>query len=600
MSLKKQIILWSVFVCSGIMLVSNLFNYFNSTKFMQEQMEENILSSMKQAEYNITTLVDEVDKISKMIGTSEDLYFASKKVDKQNLEYIYDVNRALQIFENYLIHYDYLHGIFVSNQYHEWIGRDIRYTKMYDSELSDGGVDKIIKYEQIKANYPKLTLLGSCYANDFIGQGEPEKVLTFARLIPRTTDSEEYILYMNVREEALRAVYGSGAEETSESFSLLGRDKKVLSGTDDSIVGSSLPYGGEISDRQEWGKFVTGELNDKHQVFYYHLKDLDITLVREVPLSFLNSSIRVLTTNLIIMLIISVIVIILLYSLLMNKITKPLYTLVLAMKEAGAHPGENKIESKYNNEVGFLMKEFNTMNTEIGELIKEKTENESKKRDLEIELLQSQINPHFLYNTMNMIKWMAKIQKADNIAESIVALSQMLKPVFSNSNLMYTIKEELDYLNNYITIMNYRYGNHIRFQIDMEEGIQEYLMLKFSLQPIIENSFIHGFEQTGGTGEITLTIKRQEKNIRFTVRDTGKGIDKVRQQEIMDMLESGTETKGRKGHVGLANIHRRLRLTYGEGYGVQIESDGIGYTMVTVVMPQILNTGGADTPEIQK
>lgn len=588
MSLKKQIILWSVFVCSGMMLFSNLFNYFNSTKIMQKQMEEDILGSMKQAEYNITTLVDEVDKISKMIGTSKELYLVSHKAEKQNPEYINSVNNAFKIFENYLIHYDYLHGIFVCNHYGEWIGKDTKYTKMYESELYNDALDNEGDYERIKKNYPKLTLLGSYYADDFIRQEEQKKVLTFARLIPRTADSEEYILYLNVSEEALRAIYGSGAEDTSEKFTLLGPDKTILSGTDVGVSEATLAYSGEISDGQ--GKFVIGEGSGRCQVFYYHLEELDLTLVREMSLSFLNSSINVLTKNLVVMLIISVVVIVLLYSSLMNKITRPLYTLVLAMKEAGAHPGERQIESGSDNEVGFLIKEFNTMNAEIGELIQGKTEDERKKRDLEIELLQSQINPHFLYNTMNMIKWMAKIQKADNISESIVALSHMLKPVFSNSSLMYTIREELEYLHNYITIMNYRYGNHIRFQIDMEEGIQEYLMLKFSLQPIIENSFIHGFEQTGGTGDILLMIKKQGETIEFKVRDTGKGIDKVHLQEIMAMMEADGQDKKRKGHVGLENIHKRLKLTFGEGYGLMINSDGIGYTEVSMVMPQILDT----------
>lgn len=588
MSLKKQIILWSVFVCSGIMLFSNLFNYFNSTKIMQKQMEEDILGSMKQAEYNITTLVDGVDKISKIIGTSKELYAISRKAEKQNPEYINSVNSAFQIFENYLIHYDYLHGIFVRNQYDEWIGKDTKYTKMYESELYNDAMDHKGNYEQVKRNYPKLTLLGSYYADDFIRQGEKKKVLTFARLIPRTADSEEYILYLNVSEASLRAVYGSGAEDTSEIFSLLGPGGTILSGTDMEESGETLPYSEKISDGQ--GKFITGAGSGKRQVFYYHLEELDLTLVREMSLSFLNSSINILTKNLIVMLIISVLVIVLLYSALMNKITRPLYTLVLAMKEAGAHPGERQIEGGADNEVGFLIKEFNKMNAEIGGLIQQKTEHERMKRDLEIELLQSQINPHFLYNTLNMIKWMAKIQKADNISESVVALSHMLKPVFSDTSLMHPIRKELEYLNNYIIIMNYRYGNHIKFQIDMEEGIQEYLMLKFSLQPIVENSFIHGFEQAGGTGEILLTIKKQNAAIEFKVRDSGKGIDKVHLLEIQDMLDADDQDKKRKGHVGIENIHKRLKLTFGGDYGLLIDSDGTGYTEVRMVIPQILET----------
>ena len=200
-------------------------------------------------------------------------------------------------------------------------------------------------------------------------------------------------------------------------------------------------------------------------------------------------------------------------------------------------------------------------------------------------MLQNQINPHFIYNTLNSIKWMATIQHAPGIAEMVTALSRLLKSVSKSNERLVPLYEEFALLNDYFTIQQYRYGGTITLDvsyIEDEKLNQTCLIPRFTLQPLVENAIFHGIEPKGSAGEVTLRVERDTANGDVLIRLTDDGIGMTAEQAAKALQEPGPEEAAAKyRHVGMWNVHKRLQYSFGEAYGLSIESEpGVGTTVM--------------------
>jgi two-component system sensor histidine kinase YesM len=213
---------------------------------------------------------------------------------------------------------------------------------------------------------------------------------------------------------------------------------------------------------------------------------------------------------------------------------------------------------------------------------------EKEKNDLEYKMLQSQINPHFIYNTLNSIKWMATVQGSEGIAEMTTALAKLLKSLSKGTSLKVPIREELSLLRDYCTIQSYRYGGTIGvdFRVD-DPAIEDFSIVKFTLQPLVENAIFHGIEPKG-SGHIDVHLWFEDGLIRIDVTDDGVGMSP---EKAASILTSGNETKSEFfRELGVYNVNRRLQFEYGDRAGITISStEGSGTTM-TVRIPAE-NTG---------
>ncbi|MCM8709983.1 histidine kinase [Clostridium sp. SYSU_GA19001] len=232
-------------------------------------------------------------------------------------------------------------------------------------------------------------------------------------------------------------------------------------------------------------------------------------------------------------------------------------------------------------------------------LLKESMEREHAleilRKQAEISKLQSQINPHFLYNTLEAIRGEAIIQKNHEIAEMTEALANYFRYSISKKGDFVTLSDELRNVENYITIQKYRFDNRISFRIEYhseESSVRHCLMPKLTLQPIIENSIYHGLETKIGSGEVVIHITATEKRLIITVSDNGVGIDSETLEKINERLNSDKITvdeKEKKNNLGIAitNINQRLKLLWGSEYGITISSTLNLGTEVEVTLPLI-------------
>ena len=275
--------------------------------------------------------------------------------------------------------------------------------------------------------------------------------------------------------------------------------------------------------------------------------------------------------------------------LLMNRmITVPVSHLQSRMVRISEGDFSRDPSIEWDHELGDIGRGINDLSENVGQLMERRLEDEKQKQDLEYKMLQSQINPHFLYNTLNSIKWMATIQGANGISEMTTSLSRLLKSISKGTSLLIDIREELSLLENYFTIQSYRYGGTITMDIQVDdENLYNSQIIKFTLQPLVENAIFHGIEPKGCAGHIQIHVGYEAPDdtadIRIDVTDDGVGMTAEKAAQVLSSNNDSSADFFRE--IGVSNVHKRLQYQFGAEYGITIESKEGEYTTMSIHIP---------------
>ncbi len=278
------------------------------------------------------------------------------------------------------------------------------------------------------------------------------------------------------------------------------------------------------------------------------------------------------------------VVIVLLMSFISTRLVKPIRVLARQMQVYSIDKELHGLDMARQDEIGHLNRAFSKMLDNIRELFSKLNHEHEVREKYQFEALRAQVNPHFLFNTLNMIRWMAIIRKADNIVESIDALVNMLKFSMSRGGELVSLEEELSNIRSYVFIQNSRFGNRYEVKIDISPELLPLQVIKFILQPVVENAVIHGFDEESGT--IWIYGEREEDILKLYVKDNGKGIPPDIINKFSQSKDMHRDEKKLTG-IGLANVNERIQVTYGEQFGIQIDSRLGEGTLVTYTLPAI-------------
>ena len=335
--------------------------------------------------------------------------------------------------------------------------------------------------------------------------------------------------------------------------------------------------------------YTIGSGNDARLVVRYPIGIHDLYLIEIVPNGPMQRQITYLSTPFLVSLLAILVLGFSLAYLLHRMIAPPITALQNRIEKIGGGDFSFDPTIEWDNELGDIGRGINNMSARVTALMDRRLEDEKQKQDLEYRMLQNQINPHFIYNTLNSIKWMATIQHAPGIAEMVTALSRLLKSVSKSNERLVPLYEEFALLNDYFTIQQYRYGGTITLDvsyIEDESLNRSCLIPRFTLQPLVENAIFHGIEPKGSAGEVTLRVERDAANGDVLIHLTDDGIGMTPEQAAKALQEPGPEEAAAKyRHVGMWNVHKRLQYSFGEAYGLSIESEPDVGTMVTVRLP---------------
>ncbi|WP_308754354.1 sensor histidine kinase [uncultured Anaerotruncus sp.] len=267
-----------------------------------------------------------------------------------------------------------------------------------------------------------------------------------------------------------------------------------------------------------------------------------------------------------------------------NSVTKPISKLQKLMKQAESGDLSVRFNSLYSDEIGDLGHSFNHMIHRIDHLIHQVYEEQQSKRDAELKSLQEQIKPHFLYNTLDTISWMARDYGADDIVKLVDALTSMFRIGLSHGKDFISLQEETTHVSNYLYIQKIRYKDKLSYAVDVPAELSGCLVPKLILQPLVENAIYHGIKQKRGGGTITVSGRLSGEELRITVRDDGAGMPPERLAALREQLDKPPDEM-EKTSFGLFYIAERIRLCYGDRYGISLESTPGEGTTVTVALP---------------
>ena len=268
-----------------------------------------------------------------------------------------------------------------------------------------------------------------------------------------------------------------------------------------------------------------------------------------------------------------------------NIVSKPLHTLVVAMDNFKQGDFSQKVEVMTQDEVGEASACFNRMVDDIKELIDRNYVMAIKERESELDILQAQINPHFLYNTLDSLYWKATESENDEIAEDILSLSQLFRLVLNRGNGIVTVQTEAELLNRYLHIQKMRFGKRLEYEISLDKMLLEEEIPKLILQPFVENAIVHGFEKIDGNYTLSIIGTKEEKRMIFQIKDTGVGMSNDQMEAIWNRDDNRKYASQRIGRYAIRNVKERLELIYHENYELNIESKVGQGTTVTISVP---------------
>ncbi|WP_171832098.1 sensor histidine kinase [Oceanispirochaeta sp. M1] len=361
--------------------------------------------------------------------------------------------------------------------------------------------------------------------------------------------------------------------ESAKKIYIFRDDDQVLisSGSiPDSIQNEILP---KISLMRLKSGYFYDELNDtQHLTFFTVLPSSDITLIWTIPLEkvglydLLLNQVSIVTLTMIL-------VSIIMAFLFSRSFFLPLKILGYSMKKVENEQFEIRIPQRRNDEIGALISSFNNMAERLDELHNEVYVAHVKEKEAELIALETQINPHFLYNTLDTIYWMTKLEGSFESAQMIKTLADLFRIALSSGNEKIPLKKELEHLNYYMEIQMKRFGNLFTFSLQVDPELEERTVLKLILQPLVENAIVHGIEKKQGASKIDVSITADNEGLLiYRVSDDGAGFN-------TNTLKQNSGDK--KGGFGLRNVDERLRLAYGPEYGILVESThGEGTTIV--------------------
>ena len=266
-----------------------------------------------------------------------------------------------------------------------------------------------------------------------------------------------------------------------------------------------------------------------------------------------------------------------------RNITLPIQKLrdsMARVQEGDFHGADIEVLSE--NEIGSLTKSFNVMTHRIEELMEQNIHEQEQKRRSEMKALQSQINPHFLYNTLDSIIWMAEGKKNEEVVLMTASLARLLRQSISNEDEVVSIGNEIEYVRSYLTIQKMRYKDKLEFEIDVDPSIKYIKIVKLVLQPIVENAIYHGVKYKESKGLLIVRGYTRGENAFIEIADNGVGMDAETLKHIFERHKVNYHSNG----VGVYNVQKRLQLHYGADYGITYRSEpGIG-TTATIIIPR--------------
>ncbi|MNO34214.1 Sensor histidine kinase YehU [compost metagenome] len=587
-SIKVKLALIILGLLITFMSVTIMLWYRNASQDAERESARSITAMIEVSNASMENMIKDIDKIVAYVSVDTGNYMNSlvmNYLSGQNIDNADDYIRTEREIQNYLVNLSvfksYLVGLTLSDFNNNTISYGIT-TSTYDE------IRETSWYQQLKsgetptdADKPILVAPSAPSAGATASGASADTVLSIVRPVKGTGTVLGFVkadieyksigsffeptklnngFLMILDKSTNQLIWNSFADEGTESFSRMA---------------ATLPKGNgsmyvEVQDQPFFVVYNTSEFTNWSTVVFIPKSNLLAHSMQTRDLMLRISLLFCIAAVLIIFFVATL-------------ATKNLLRLRDALMQVDEDSLRVPLQIRSRDEIGQLYLQFNMMKKRIVLLIDEVKETERQKRRAEIKALQAQINPHFMHNTLNTIRFLAILDGADHIKSVAESLSNLMHGQMDGRTFV-TITEEMEYLKSYLNIQSYRYTDKFDYHIELEEGTHDLMIPKMLLQPIVENALLHGISPLKGKGIVQIKVYTddEEQQLYIRIQDNGAGMGK---EQINQLLDSSA--KNNSEHIGISNSQARIQSLFGQNYGLSIWSEPHRFTAVEMRLPQL-------------
>lgn len=446
-------------------------------------------------------------------------------------------------------------------------------------------------YNQVEAANGASTwfpLTGS--NNVFIEDNRNEKIGT-SRVIRSTLNGRNIgLIFVAINTDTIRKHYLKNLYDKDHGIAILDQKGNLMLTAGKNFYQTDQPewaFVSSASSPQFKGSRIIHSSNQDYLLSYSQLNSNGWLILYAVPLDILTQELNSIKLFVVIIIAVCLLLSIPLMTLLTNVLVSPIKKLLQSMQRFQNGQFNERVDIPSRDEIGLLSKGYNTMVSNIKTLVDEVYILQLKEQEAELKALQSQINPHFLYNMLDTIFWEAETSGQHRISEMVINLSRLFRLSLNRGKSFTSVSKERELIYLYLTLQHMRFGNKLKYEIDIPETLDNHVILKLSLQPFIENALVHGIERKREGGTVTLTGRLTDDYLYFCITDDGVGMDEETMKSIQEvsMNEEDIYVSGDLGGYAVSNVIQRLKLYYKDNYELHYDSaEGEG-TKVEMKIP---------------
>ncbi|WP_193774434.1 sensor histidine kinase [Vallitalea guaymasensis] len=583
-SIKRKIIILGLIMILYPIILVIIFGMYNNEKIIKDRFVSYVENDVMNAKVRMSNDLDFMEEIFQEVLYNIDAYdlFRSKpkdiNINNTMLEYKFqkDMNKYLKSTIFAKQEFDLVTMQFVSD--------DSVYYAAKEKGLVNIG--KIPKEE-----FKKVTENNNQVLYYFDKEDNGQYIYLVRSIYDINSFDKIGIMSFRIDNNYLQEILSHTYREPAESTYLYTYEG-------DRIVYAGRNYNNQIIESKklylnEKGTYTHTINGNNYYVIVETIDDVNLKIISVITTDMLISDTRKVFDLIIILCIISMPIYIIIANMIYSEIISPFNLLVSKMKDIEKGELNTSIDIIRKNEIGYLYNSFNSMAKRLKYLVECVYEEEIARKNAEIAALQSQINPHFLYNTLETINWKAQLSGEQDIAEMVQALSKLMDANMNrNGKKFSTIEQEIQYMDSYLFLIQKRFGKKIEYDKIIDQNILKEKLPKLIIQPIVENAIKHGIEPVG-RGKILIGISEKDEKLIIEVEDNGAGIEVPKLKSINVELSDNkyiAEEQDNSKSIGLKNVYRRLLLIYGKEAEISILSTYTKGTKVTLKVPKTVLT----------
>lgn len=588
-SIKKKLTLfYGGIIIISLFVLTLLANKVSSDIVVSKTIDSSV-KNLALIEQGLDSLFGYMEDVSKTVIINQEVQtLLTNDEDTEELELYREKQNATSHFDDLIEPRTVISSILVFGNNGQRIGStSISVVKLERNE------DLRQRFEKAVSN-DKMQYLDTHEVTYELGK-EKVNCISLIRQVFSSKDSSKLGFFeINVNEEKVSGLFSALQYRNTGNYFIINNDGKVISALDKSLIYmdvSKSSYFNWVHTGNRMGKLFDIQ-GKKSLVTFSRYAVTNWIIIGIVPYDELVKDNKK-VTELIFIIGFILVVIALWSSVAISKtITSPIIKLTQIMSEVGKGNLKIRAEVMGNDEVSYLSKSFNTMIDEISGLIDKVYMEQKKKREYELIALQAQINPHFLYNTLNSISSLAMLKRTDETLLAIKSLANFYSIVLSKGQNIIPIEEEIENVKSYLTIQKIRYSEKFDYDIDIDSKILECKIIKLSIQPLVENSIKHGIRKLESKGHIEILGRITDEMVVISVIDNGVGFD---ENKIFKLLEiNGSEQSG-SNSFGIRSVDERIKLYFGDKYGLFIDYSRECGAAVEIHLPYERYTGPLNT-----